>query len=36
MAREHASLAAGVRASSEAVSFRRYSELLDEAVGALS
>lgn len=36
MAREHASLAAGVRAGSEAVSFRRYGELLDDAVGALS
>ena len=36
MAREHASLASGVRAGSEAVSFRRYGELLDDAVGALS
>jgi glycosyltransferase involved in cell wall biosynthesis len=33
---EHESLAAGARAGSDAVSFRRYGELLDEAVAALS
>ena len=36
MARERVSLAAGARAGTEAVSFRRYGELLDDAVAALS
>jgi glycosyltransferase involved in cell wall biosynthesis len=36
MAREHETLAAGARAGSDAVSFRRYGELLDEAVAGLS
>jgi len=36
MAHERASLAAGARAGSDTVSFRRYGELLDEAVVALS
>ena len=36
MARERASLAAGTRAGTAAVSFRRYGELLDHAVAALS
>lgn len=36
MAREHETLAAGVRAGSDSVSFRRYGELVDEAVMALS
>lgn len=36
MARERAALAAGARAGSDTVSFRRYGELLDEAVAGLA
>jgi glycosyltransferase involved in cell wall biosynthesis len=36
MAREHASLAAGTAAGDDAYSFRRYCELVDETVAALS
>ena len=36
MADEHVSLAAGTRAAAEATSFRRYGQLLDEAVAGLS
>jgi glycosyltransferase involved in cell wall biosynthesis len=36
MAHEHESLTAGVRASADACSFRRYAELIDEAVASLS
>jgi hypothetical protein len=36
MAGEHETLAAGARAGSDAVSFRRYGELVDAAVAGLS